>query len=157
MLKQSCCFKNSLKLSTEIHNFIPGGSYTYSKGDDQFPILSPAAISYGKGSHIWDLDDNEFIDCSMGLTSDSIGHGYEPVAQAVADARFQDILSILYNEYKINQGYSPSDILTKSLSLKGVLEPFSTQGNLDMLKRAGFQDINTVQKYLAFEGFLAIK
>ena len=74
-----------------------------------------------------------------------------------ADARFQDILTTLYNEYKIGQGYSPSDILTKSLSLKGVLEPFSTQGNLDMLKRAGFQDINTVQKYLSFEGFLAIK
>ncbi len=74
-----------------------------------------------------------------------------------ADARFQDILTTLYNEYKIRQGYSPSDILTKSLSLKGVLEPFSTQGNVDMLKRAGFQDINTVQKYLSFEGFLAIK
>lgn len=74
-----------------------------------------------------------------------------------ADARFQDILTTLYNEYKIAQGYTPSDILTKSLSLKGVLEPFSTQGNIDMLKRAGFQDINTVQKYLSFEGFLAIK
>ena len=74
-----------------------------------------------------------------------------------ADARFQDILTTLYNEFKINQGYSPSDILTKSLSLKGVLEPFSSQGNIDMLRRAGFQDINTVQKYLCFEGFLAIK
>jgi tRNA (cmo5U34)-methyltransferase len=74
-----------------------------------------------------------------------------------ADARFQDILTTLYSEYKINQGYSPSDILTKSLSLKGVLEPFSSQGNIDMLKRAGFEDINTVQKYLCFEGFLAIK
>jgi tRNA (cmo5U34)-methyltransferase len=74
-----------------------------------------------------------------------------------ADARFQDILTILYNEYKIKQGYSPSDIWAKSLSLKGVLEPFSSQGNLDMLKRAGFVDINTIQKYLCFEGFLAIK
>jgi tRNA (cmo5U34)-methyltransferase len=74
-----------------------------------------------------------------------------------ADARFQDILTILYNEYKIQKGYSPSDILTKSLSLKGVLEPFSSQGNIDMLRRAGFIDINTLQKYLCFEGFLAIK
>jgi tRNA (cmo5U34)-methyltransferase len=74
-----------------------------------------------------------------------------------SDARFQDILSILYNEYKLQQGYSSDDIMAKSLSLKGVLEPFSTQGNIDMLKRAGFVDINTVQKYLCFEGFLAIK
>jgi tRNA (cmo5U34)-methyltransferase len=38
-----------------------------------------------------------------------------------------------------------------------VLEPFSTQGNLDMLKRAGFVDVMTIMKYVCFEGFLAIK
>lgn len=74
-----------------------------------------------------------------------------------ADARFQDILTTLYTDYKIRKGYSPDDIVSKSRSLKGVLEPFSSQGNIDMLKRAGFVDINTVQKYLCFEGFLAIK
>ena len=74
-----------------------------------------------------------------------------------ADARFQDILSILYNDYKLRRGYTPEEIVSKTRSLKGVLEPFSTQGNIDMLKRAGFVDINTVQKYLSFEGFLAIK
>jgi tRNA (cmo5U34)-methyltransferase len=37
------------------------------------------------------------------------------------------------------------------------MEPFSSQGNIDMLKRAGFVDIVTVQKYVCFEGFLAIK
>jgi glutamate-1-semialdehyde 2,1-aminomutase len=35
---------------------------------------------------VWDLDGNEYIDCSMGLTSVSIGHGYGPVAKAVAEA-----------------------------------------------------------------------
>jgi tRNA (cmo5U34)-methyltransferase len=73
------------------------------------------------------------------------------------DARFQDITTSLYNEYKIAQGYTPEEIFSKSRSLKGVLEPFSTQGNLDLLARAGFQDILTIFKYLAFEGFLAIK
>jgi tRNA (cmo5U34)-methyltransferase len=74
-----------------------------------------------------------------------------------ADARFQDILTALYTDYKIRMGYSPEDIVSKSRSLKGILEPFSSQGNIDMLRRAGFVDINTVQKYLCFEGFLAIK
>jgi len=74
-----------------------------------------------------------------------------------ADARFQDILTNLYMDYKIRKGYTAEDIVSKSRSLKGILEPFSTQGNMDMLKRAGFVDINTVQKYLCFEGFLAIK
>lgn len=73
------------------------------------------------------------------------------------DARFQDIMSTLYIEYKQSQGYSNNEIISKQISLKGMLEPFSTQGNMDMLKRAGFLDTMTVMKYLSFEGFLAIK
>lgn len=73
------------------------------------------------------------------------------------DARFQDILTRLYDDYKLEQGYSAEEIISKSRSLKGVLEPFSTQGNIDLLKRAGFVDIMTVKKHLCFEGFLAIK
>lgn len=76
-------FKASDEYRNAIHNLIPGGSHTYSKGDDQFPILSPAAIVRGKGSHIWDVDGNEYLDCSMGLTSVSLGHAYEPVLDAV--------------------------------------------------------------------------
>ncbi|MCH9813435.1 MAG: methyltransferase domain-containing protein [Epsilonproteobacteria bacterium] len=73
------------------------------------------------------------------------------------DARFQDIITNLYHEYKMEQGYSAQEIMSKAKSLKGVLEPFSTQGNLDMLQRAGFEDVITIQKYMNFEGFLAIK
>jgi tRNA (cmo5U34)-methyltransferase len=73
------------------------------------------------------------------------------------DARFQDILTALYNDYKLDQGYDASEIVSKARSLKGVLEPFSTQGNVDMLRRAGFVDIVTIMKYICFEGFLAIK
>jgi len=73
------------------------------------------------------------------------------------DARFQDIMTSLYNDFKLAQGYSPEEIFAKSVSLKGVLEPFSTQGNIDLLKRAGFVDITSVMKYVCFEGFIAIK
>ena len=74
-----------------------------------------------------------------------------------ADARFQDILTALYTDYKLRNGYSPDDIVAKSLSLRGIMEPFSTKGNIDMLERSGFKDINIIQKYICFEGFLAIK
>ena len=73
------------------------------------------------------------------------------------DARFQDIMTSLYQEYKLEQGYNAEEILSKSRSLKGILEPFSTQGNIDLLKRAGFVDIISIFKYLSFEGFLCIK
>ncbi len=73
------------------------------------------------------------------------------------DARFQDIASGVYLDYKLNNGYSPEEIIGKQRSLKGVLEPFSTQGNIDMIERAGFKDCTSIFKYINFEGFLAIK
>lgn len=73
------------------------------------------------------------------------------------DARFQDILAQLYVDHKLGQGFDEAEIVGKSRSLKGVLEPFSTQGNLDLLARAGFEDVMVVWKQLSFEGFLAIK
>lgn len=89
MMKKIDNFTKSREFSSQIHNLIPGGAHTYSKGDDQFPLNAPATITHGKGAHVWDWDGNEFIDCSMGLTSVCIGHGYEPVAQAVCEAAFQ--------------------------------------------------------------------
>ena len=73
------------------------------------------------------------------------------------DARFQDIAAQLYVEFKLDQGFTDTEILGKQRSLKGVQEPFSTQANLDMLKRAGFEDMMTIMKSICFEGFLAIK
>jgi tRNA (cmo5U34)-methyltransferase len=73
------------------------------------------------------------------------------------DARFQDYMTAIYTDYKLEQGYSPEEIVNKAQSLKSVLEPFSTQGNMDLFRRAGFTDILSVQKYICFEGFLCIK
>lgn len=73
------------------------------------------------------------------------------------DGRFQDYANQVYIEFKLDNGFSEAEIVNKARSIKGVMEPFSTQGNLDMLRRAGFTDIVTVHKYVCFEGFLAIK
>jgi len=76
-------FKKSDDYRNKIHDLIPGGAHTYSKGDDQFPLLSPASITHGKGSHVWDEDGNEFIECLGGLASISLGHAYAPVVERV--------------------------------------------------------------------------
>ena len=74
-----------------------------------------------------------------------------------ADARFQDILNFLYFDFKTEQGIKPKEIINKEISLRSVMEPFTIQGNLDLLKRAGFKDIMPISQYLNFKGFLAIK
>ena len=73
------------------------------------------------------------------------------------DARFQDMSNSIYNEFKENNGLTSEEILNKTKSLKSVLEPYSTSANLDFLKRAGFQDVMIIFKYICFEGFIAIK
>jgi glutamate-1-semialdehyde aminotransferase len=85
MMNRITDFSKSDEYRSRIHDLIPGGGHTYSKGDDQFPLRSPAAIEKGKGSHVWDLDGNCYLDCSMGLTSVSLGHAYEPVVNRVKE------------------------------------------------------------------------
>ena len=74
-----------------------------------------------------------------------------------ADARFQDYMSQIYSDFKLENDFSPDEVLGKTKSLKGVLEPFSSEGNRAMLERAGFKDIMPVARWLCFEGILAIK
>lgn len=76
-------FDESRRLRGRARGLIPGGAHTYSKGDDQFPQLSPGFITHAKGSLAWDPDGNEFLDWGMGLRSVCLGHAHEPVLEAV--------------------------------------------------------------------------
>ena len=57
------------------------------------------------------------------------------------------------HEYKFKKGYKSEEILAKQKSLKSILEPFSRQGNLDMLKRAKFIDIEAIMKFKNFDEY----
>jgi glutamate-1-semialdehyde 2,1-aminomutase len=72
----------SRALQQRFHAVIPGGAHTYAKGDDQYPEQMPVYIVRGKGSHVWDMDGNEFIEYGMGLRSVTLGHAYDPVVEA---------------------------------------------------------------------------
>lgn len=78
-------FENSDDYRQRIHQLIPGGAHTYSKGDDTFPKVAPAAIRNGKGAHVWDIDGNKYLDCAMGLTSVTLGHAFEPIDEKVIE------------------------------------------------------------------------
>jgi glutamate-1-semialdehyde 2,1-aminomutase len=63
---------------------IPLGSQTFSKSKTQFPYgVSPYFIERGKGSHVWDIDGNEYIDFINGLASVSLGYNDQDVNNAV--------------------------------------------------------------------------
>lgn len=73
------------------------------------------------------------------------------------DARFQDYLSQVYLDFKLENGFTAEQVIDKQRSLKGVLEPFSEAGNMTLLTEAGFSDVVPVFKWVCFEGWLAIK
>lgn len=74
-----------------------------------------------------------------------------------SDARFQDMYSIIYNDFKLKNGFSPNEIIHKTRSLKGILEPFSDFGNHGLIKRAGFADYISIFQWMSFKGYLCIK
>lgn len=73
------------------------------------------------------------------------------------DARFQDYAIQIYNDIKQDSGFTEEEIINKTQSLKGNLEPFSTSGNMGLMARAGFVDITSIYKWVCFEGWVAIK
>ena len=79
-------FEASIHLQEKAHALIPGGSHTYAKGDDQYPVLAPGFIARGLGCRVWDADGNEFIEYGMGNRAVGLGHAYPPVVKAARDA-----------------------------------------------------------------------
>jgi tRNA (cmo5U34)-methyltransferase len=74
-----------------------------------------------------------------------------------SDARFQDILNHLLNLEKLDNGFLPQEIFSKSVSLVGKMEPFSDLGNRQILESVGFKDIEIIFKHINFQGYLCIK
>ena len=73
------------------------------------------------------------------------------------DGKMQDLMSLAYDQFKLNHGYDMAEIQAKRLSLRGVLEPLSSSENIQILKDAGFSKVEIISKYLMFEGYLAFK
>jgi glutamate-1-semialdehyde aminotransferase len=62
---------------------VPGASHTYSKGEDQFPLLSPKIMVRAQGAYCWDADGNRYLDWAMGNRVIVLGHCYPAVNDAV--------------------------------------------------------------------------
>ena len=69
--------------NSRLHSLVPGGAHTYAKGDDQYPEGLAPVISHGKGSHVWDVDGNEYVEYGSGLRAVSLGHAHPKVVEAV--------------------------------------------------------------------------
>jgi len=77
-------FSNSLKLYSAAVDYIPMGTSTFSRNPNLFVIgASPLYISHAKGSRIYDVDGNEFIDFLCGYGPIILGYREKEVDEAV--------------------------------------------------------------------------
>lgn len=146
-LREITNFEKSVQYRKRIHELIPGGAHTYSKGDDQFPEDAPAAISHGNGCHVWDIDGNEYLDCSMGLTSVSLGHAYPPVIEKVEEELKKGI-----NFQR--PSYIEKEMAEKFLSLvpQHDMIKFGKNGSLVITAAVKLARAKTGRKLVAFPG-----
>ena len=61
-----------------------------------------------------------------------------------------------YRQKELN-GYSKHQIERKRLSLEGVLVPVTNSWNIELLKQAGFRQIDVFWRWMNFVGYIAIK
>jgi len=79
-------YEASEALWSRAKKVIPAGTQTLSKGPDQFVFgATPKYLERGLGSHVWDVDGNEYIDYPMALGPILLGYGYGPVIEAVVE------------------------------------------------------------------------
>ena len=62
-----------------------------------------------------------------------------------------------YYDMKRKNGYSQEQIDRKRLSLEGVLVPVTNDWNIDLLKQAGFRQVDVFWRWMNFVGYVAIK
>jgi len=65
-------------------DLIPATTQTLAKGPQQnVKGIAPKYLEKGKGSHVWDVDGNEYIDFNMGIGPLSLGYAYPKVDDAI--------------------------------------------------------------------------
>ena len=71
----------SREIYESINTLVPGGTHS----NIRFMPPHPLWFSHAKGSRIWDVDGNEYVDCVINMSALVLGHGDERVSRAVKE------------------------------------------------------------------------
>ncbi len=92
MEEQKMKLQKSQEFLKKAKDLIPCQAQTLSKNWTQFVQgVCPVFLQKGKGSHVWDVDGNEFIDYITALGAVILGYDYEPVNKAITQQMTEGI------------------------------------------------------------------
>ena len=105
-------YKNSEQLLERALKSIPLASQTFSKSLTQYPRgVSPFFIEKGKGSKVWDVDGNKYIDFVNSLAAVTLGYCDADVDKAVQEQMKNGITFSLPHRLEIELAEKLIDII----------------------------------------------
>jgi glutamate-1-semialdehyde aminotransferase len=84
MTKPYPTITRSLEMYEKAKQIMHPVTQTMAKGPGQYSIgVSPVYLESGKGSHVWDVDGNEYIDLNAAIGPLCLGYAYDKVDEAI--------------------------------------------------------------------------
>ncbi len=104
--KKNIGLKNGIRKSDELweraNQVIATGTQTFSRSPGVFPDgAAPKYLIQQKGSHVWDVDGNEFIDMVMACGPTTLGHNCEEINNAMKKQMEKGVLFSLLNPLEV--------------------------------------------------------
>jgi glutamate-1-semialdehyde 2,1-aminomutase len=94
--------ERSTELLRRAKGLIPAYSQTIAKGPTQYVRgVAPAYLERGAGSHVWDVDGNEYIDLTMAVGPLALGYAYPRVDRAIAEQLTRGITFSLMHSLEV--------------------------------------------------------
>ena len=102
LVRMNTNFAESGVLLERAKESIPSAASTYSKSYKYFcEGAAPAFLEKGLGSHVWDVDGNEYIDYVLALGSVLVGYNDERINKSIVDQMQNGLSFSLTNELEV--------------------------------------------------------
>lgn len=96
-------FDKSFSLLSRAKDIMPAGASTYSKSYRYFSEgATPAFLKRGLGSHVWDVDGNEYIDYVLALGPVIVGYNDPRINKAIIEQMEKGISFSLTTEIEVS-------------------------------------------------------
>src|ERR1700744_1421730 len=92
---------------------------TMAKGPGQYSVgVAPVYLESGKGSHVWDVDGNEYIDFNMAIGPISLGYCYDVVDKAIKKQLKKGITFSLMHRLEYEAAQLLHDVVPNAESIR---------------------------------------
>jgi glutamate-1-semialdehyde 2,1-aminomutase len=105
-------YERALKIMTPVTQTLAKGPGQYVKG------VAPKYLTKGKGSHVWDVDGNEYIDFNMAIGPISLGYCYDRVDNAVINQLKDGITFSLMHNSEVELAELVHEIIPNAESIR---------------------------------------